>query len=112
MSTRLYLATLTTATTGLILQIIRKGRIKRVSIDTYKASAAGVVDVTYQSTTPSGVNQPIPNVVLARQAVVAGAASHQTVEECDLPVEPFTNIYLFESGAANESVVTLCVQET
>jgi hypothetical protein len=107
MSTRQYVRSISTATSGAAITIQAKGRLKNIAANVVNA-AAGVLEI---STNPSSlIATADPGIsVMARLTGPIGAIWNSF--PCDIPVVPFQLIYLHQTGAANTAEVTLCVQE-
>lgn len=109
MSTRTYARDITTATTGASITIQKKGRIKVISINVVGA-AAGILDVSTAGASQVTVADPGVSVLARCQHGVSPFVLMKL--ECDIPVEPFQPIFLWESGAGNGGSVNVVVQES
>lgn len=108
MSTRTYVREVTTATTGVAIQLQKKGRIKVITANLINA-AAGYVEISFSPSSLLASSDPGPSVIGRACAGVTPFAFFKT--ECDIPVEPFQQIYLHETGAANAASVSIVVAE-
>jgi len=110
MSTRTYIADITTATSGLQIQIQRPGRLKELAISVISA-AAGKFEVSRSPTTTIGTAQPDPSSVICRGDIPGAADAQVHKFACDVPLSTLDRLYVFMTGAANLGTVNLCVVE-
>lgn len=104
MANRSYVADLPGGTASTIIQITGRQTIKQAVFSLINA-AAGKVELSTVSASQIGTAQPTPDVI-ARLSV---GSSGQTNVQVDilLPVNPFQNIYVHQTGAGNLGTVTL-----
>lgn len=104
MAARTYVADLPGGTATTTIQMTGRQTLKRLAL-TFINAAAGKVEVSEVSAAQIGTAQPTADVI-ARFSV---GSSGQTAVVMDLnvPVDPFQNIYVHQTGAGNLGTITL-----
>lgn len=104
MANRSYVADITTATTPIIIQATGRQTLK-TAVVSYQNVAVGEIELSTVSASQIGTAQPTSDVIARWKVGVAGQTTVQT--DIVLPVQPFQNIYVHMTGAANVGVITL-----
>jgi hypothetical protein len=104
MASRSYIADLPGGTATTTIQMTGRQTLKVVDLSFINA-AAGKIEVSTVSASQIGTAQPTQDVV----ARVSVGSSGQTALQLDvnLPVDPFQNIYVHQTGAGNLGTITL-----
>lgn len=104
MAARTYIADLPGGTATTTIQITGKQTLKQAVLSWINA-AAGKIEISTVSASQIGTAQPTPDVI-ARLSV--GAAG-QTLARIDInvPVNPFENLYVHQTGAGNLGTIVL-----
>lgn len=104
MAARTYIADIPGGTATTTIQITAKQTLKQFVVSAANA-AAGKYELSTVSASQIGTAQPTPDVI----ARVSLAASGQTNLRMDInvPVNPFENLYVHCTGAANLGTVVL-----
>lgn len=104
MAARSYIADLPGGTATTTIQMTGRQTLKQIDLSFINA-AAGKIEVSTVSASQIGTAQPTQDVV-ARFSV---GSSGQTFARADisLPVQPFSNIYVHQTGAGNLGTIVL-----
>lgn len=104
MAARTYVADLPGGTATTTIQITAKQTLKQLVL-TWINAAAGKIELSTVSAPQIGTAQPTPDVI-ARFSV---GATGQTLARIDInvPVNPFENIYVHQTGAGNLATAVL-----
>ena len=104
MAARTYVADLPGGSTVTTIQITAKQTLKQLVLS-YINAAAGKIELSTVSATQIGTAQPTPDVI-ARVSVGTSGQSNVVIP-INLPVNPFENIYISQTGAGNLGSATL-----
>lgn len=104
MAARQYIADLPGGTATTTIQVTGRQTLKRATFSWINA-AAGKIELSTVAASQIGTAQPTPDVI----ARLSTGATGQTAVQLDinLPVDPFQNIYVHQTGAANLGTVVL-----
>lgn len=104
MAARTYVADLPGGTATTTIQMTGKQTLKQLGLSFINA-AAGKIELSTVSAPQIGTAQPTPDVI----ARVSVGSSGQTFVRLDinLPVNPFENIYVHQTGTGNLGTVVL-----
>jgi hypothetical protein len=104
MAARTYIADLPGGTATTTIQMTGRQTLKQVDLSWINA-AAGKIELSTVSASQIGTAQPTQDVI-ARWSV--GAAGQSTIRaDISVPVQPFQNIYVHQTGAGNLGTIVL-----
>lgn len=104
MAARTYVVDLPGGTAQQAVQITAKQTLKQCVISVANA-AAGKVELSTISATQIGTSQPTPDVILRISLAASGQSN--LVIPINVPVNPFENLYVSQTGAGNLGTVVL-----
>src|SRR3954463_4023831 len=104
MAARSYVADLPGGTATTTIQITGRQTLKRANFSFINA-AAGKIELSTVSASQIGTAQPTPDVVARLSVGTTGESQLQM--DINLPVDPFQNLYVHQTGAGNLGSVTL-----
>lgn len=104
MAARQYIADLPGGTATTTVQVTARQTLKKATFSFVNA-AAGKVELSTVSASQIGTAQPTADVIARLSASASGKTDVQM--DINLPVDPFQNIYVHQTGAGNLGTVTL-----
>jgi hypothetical protein len=104
MAARSYIADLPGGTATTTIQVTGRQTLKR-AVFSWINAAAGKIELSTVAASQIGTAQPTPDVI-ARLSVGAAGQS-VAVMDINVPVDPFQNVYVHQTGAGNLGTVTL-----
>lgn len=104
MAARTYIADLPGGTATTTIQMTGRQTLKKASFS-YINAAAGKIELSTVSAAQIGTAQPTADVIARLSCGSSGQSNVQL--DISLPVDPFQNLYIHQTGAGNLGSVTL-----